>query len=547
MTRNWTDYPLSATKRKKIHIEELRDAYKERLYLIREDCNPSVDDSRPSNRDVDDFPLPLMDTWGWVYDKETSGYAIYDYTASSDRIRLLGGDHTDRFTSGEKLIVYGVNYGLYTVDYSEYNDPYTSVFVNEDIESDGGPYSGPYAPKLYWYVPWDATHPNAVPANYPPHQNPNNKVMAHHIGHLRNALYTGSDSPYFTNSNYVYYGFRRQFIDQNDSYIRPFNSGSGVTWTDPTLSSDIRPRDDHINELRTLIGKYTHIYINPFWLTVEHEEYDGLWAFVRRKSSGWTAGYTSVNDAWSAAKTAFGNASWGSWTKVYYNGNVEQYSAHGETWCLAGNLEKRPDNYYKAKIVAREVKFIFNLDLELQGFGYNVMDPPLSVKLYAAGHRMLKTKSGESAEWDNGGWGSQTHQLQSKFDVLSSSSSAAIKILNSTISNPSVALAKCDMGTYSGWDYTYHGSIEDNRKGYLISSDASDLVGTGDFELQMTARNGYNSTELDEVKPDTPTTLYQICSKGARTYGLVTGWWGGQCMAGQLYFVIEPDWNYGTE
>ena len=348
---------------------------------------------------------------------------------------------------------------------------------------------------VFWYTwntqVWDATHPNATPAKWPPFQSPDNEFRIRVPYGLRAIAVGGHGSSdwggYATSWDLVgdsaIYGLRDDFclhfINQDEGLYRGYEDveaflthAIGHDWTDKLLWGDppANVRAAHISEV---IKAFSKMIVAPLF---PHDE-----AMKYKLVSVTNANFYT---AWADVKTAFNNASW------------VNYPYHGVG--LRSSTRKSGDNYF-IELYGYKCDVTIDLDVGISGMDWNVV-PPLSAKLITAGY--LPPYEGHTG-----------------------------------------VSGICLQCITTGDKYSVPEQNADGR-GYVINADITDRIGSGhgSEKFEFTTYDDFSNTELEKVKPAVPTTSdYKY--KGAHvSAGNV---WTQNSPVTCFYVAIEPDWGRG--
>jgi len=378
-------------------------------------------------------------------------------------------------------------------------------------------------PVFYYDKPnsklWGDDYPKADPAHWPPNDSPDNKVRNDHIYNIRYCVpgaisSTASDGAERPDNVLSYsYSFVGNFIKPDDAYYRPYDDANHTgfqpivdalgqaDYTDPTLTAgSVYVKADHVAEVRAMLEQLRVVYVNP---TTTHY-----------RSKYIEGDYKGTADAaWSDAKTKLSAASWSAWTS-------------GTVAYLIRVWMEKSGSIYRGIIIAIEHKFVFDLDLEISGMGWNVL-PPLSAKLCLGAYGLHDYDPAEGWQYTEADEG-KTVTSYAKCSTTSAS----------------VEISRAAMGSISG---SCSGFPSTQWKGYVLDADIKSYIGSGhgSQEFIITARDDFSNDELDEVRPtaddDGQAEIELYLSGGADPeYG------GKYNMAGQCYVVIEPNWKFGA-
>ena len=356
--------------------------------------------------------------------------------------------------------------------YGIYNYP-LPVFIYYHTSPSTGKLWGPY--------------PMADPAHWPPNESPDNKFRNDHIYGTRGLLVgwltygDGSQArPHEILKDTTMLGSARRnfyeyFIDvDTGKYICFANVADFLTasigsanWTDTTLTvGSTNVKALHVQEQRDCWEKLQQIIIGPHIM-----EY--------RTKSGYSTGHVSAAAAYAAAKNDFAGNSWGSW-------NVS-----GREVNIWGHVTYSGSDY-GASVGGQEVRYTFDLDLEISDMGWSIL-PPLSAKLITYG-------------------------------------------LDIDDDNVSDVLIKC---VTTGKTNSLSHQDADGR-GYLLDLDITDYVGSGHSEqiFHFSSIDEFSSSDLDKVYPGGAGTVLAgtSISQPSTRISPVMAW-----------VILEPNWKYGTE
>ncbi len=350
---------------------------------------------------------------------------------------------------------------------------------------------------------WGIDYPKADPAHWPPFESPDNEFRNDIIYGIRKLIHTAS-AP-ITASDLVQTGPGAWDYDYmlealQESCIKVSQIGTdhlGYSDVLPSLLNEAIGQSDWTDPI--LYSKDdptpnhpTPTHINELRAVFEYLRYFFILPYTREyREKTASTNNANYNTAWSDAVTDIQNASWGSWTTL-----TTQYKSRGDAQLISGT--------YYVQIKVREWRLTFDLDLEISDMGWNVL-PPLIAKLCV-------------------------FQLNDYYDDID----VYYKCLETsdTVNTHTVSSANAN-------------------KSQVLIDDISSYVGGGHDSEQFTlsARNEWNTTECNLLKPNVPTDA-EGESKIVDTLHRSPNWakfTGGMIIAANAFIFLEPNWHYGTE
>lgn len=344
------------------------------------------------------------------------------------------------------------------------------------------------------------TYPKADPAHWPPNQSPDNEFKNDHIygtrgllvGTISIAYASGIADPIYILDvenvlAFPWSRFYTHFIYKTEGKYKCFPEDSphiGATfltaaigksgWMDGGMEltpGSVYVKTAHIQEQQDCWEQLTDLAIFP------HK-----WEY--RNGSGTSDWEITMDAAWSAAKADF---TWGSWIE-FSPGNPP--SGIKDRVYISGLMQESNGNY-RATVGGNELRYTFDLDLEISDMGWNVF-PPLAAKLVSYG-------------------------LDTNYD----------EIANVLVSCPTISASN---------SLTYQDA---DGRGYLLASDITDNVGNGHSEEAFTfsSTNQFSGADFDAVRP---------IGTGTRAV-VIEEWKTGAGSLGNAFIILEPDWHFGTE
>lgn len=415
-------------------------------------------------------------------------------------------------------------------------------------------------------------YPKAEPTYWPPNHLTNNLYRNEHIYAIRNSM-PGFGCTYrsmWEDQNVISWGggwkLPQFSISPHDDYYRPYhaegsngehglnlleNVGAGEDATELTdddlTAGSVEIRACHIAELQKCFEECSIIHVPPTKV------------YIRWK---WGSGKNDIEyAAWNAAITDFNSSSWEDWIDITLldpdDFDYRHWRRYGESpdinyYLQAGILGWVHEDYnigrsggdYQFVLLAQEVKFEFDLDLEIYAdpaWPYSVF-PPVSAKLCVAGYCGFQLEGSDASFvlWN------QAESITGATEItITTDTYLECTTLSKSVEVPQedAALVTINYGGESDW---WHGK-EELREGYLFEEDITDDVGSGhgSEEYAFTVTDWEDA--FDDIRPSTPADGESIAQwmRSFNTAPNVQQDGISANHAGLCYVVIEPDWRFG--